>query len=111
MGEGKGDVDGDGNGEGEGKSEGEGNGEGKGEGEGNGSPTCITVRGASGFRRERRVEGTLDGAIGCGSWRIFTSSRFGKTPSGAPVNATPFCWDRPMAREKRFACAIANGAT
>jgi len=63
TGDGKGDIEGDGNGEG--KIEGEGSGEGK--GEGNGSPTCLTVRGASGFRRERMVEGTLDGAIGCGS--------------------------------------------
>jgi hypothetical protein len=66
-GDGRGEVDG--NGDGEGKSDGDGNGEvvGDGSGEGNGSPTCITVRGASGFRRERMVEGTLGGAIGCGS--------------------------------------------
>jgi len=74
---GNGDTDGDGNGGGEGKSEGEGNGdidgegngdvEGKIEGEGNGSPTCRTVLGASGFRRERMAEGTLGGGTGCGS--------------------------------------------
>jgi hypothetical protein len=57
------------------------------------------------------VEGTLGGAIGCGSCWFFTSSRFGKIPSGAPVTATPFCWDRPVAEKKRFASAMANGAT
>ncbi|HUS12458.1 MAG TPA: hypothetical protein VMZ30_18465 [Pyrinomonadaceae bacterium] len=66
-GDGTGEIDGDGNGEGEGKSEGDGNGVGRIEGEGKGSPTWSTVRGASGFRTERRVEGTLGGAIGCGS--------------------------------------------
>jgi hypothetical protein len=68
-GDGKGDVDGDGNGDGEGKRDGDGTGEvvGDGSGEGNGSPTCRTVRGASGLCTERIVEGTLGGAAGCGS--------------------------------------------
>jgi hypothetical protein len=57
----KGNIDGEGNGDGEGTIEGEG------KGDGNGSPTCRTVRGASGLRRERMVEGTLGGAAGCGS--------------------------------------------
>lgn len=86
-GDGSGEVDGDGSGDGEGKTDGEGNGEVV--GDGNGSPTCLTIRGASGLRRERIIEGTLGGAIGCGSWPFLTSSRFGNTPSGAPATATP----------------------
>jgi hypothetical protein len=57
----KGNIDGDGNGDTEGKIEGDG------KGDGNGSPTCRTVRGASGLRRERMVEGTLGSAAACGS--------------------------------------------
>jgi hypothetical protein len=62
-----GDLDGDGQGEGEGKSVGDGKGDGAIKGEGNGSPKRRPVRGASGFLRERRVEGTVSGAIGRGS--------------------------------------------
>lgn len=87
-GEGRGDVDGDCEGEGEGQSEGDGN------GEGNGSPTCLTVLGSSGLRSERMLEGTLGGAIGCGSCSFLTSSRFGRDPSGAPaIEPEPF-WTR-----------------
>jgi hypothetical protein len=112
-GEGRGDVDGDGNGDGEGKSDGDGTGEvvGDGSGEGNGSPTCITVRGASGFRRERMVEGTLGGAIGCGSSPFLTSSRFGRDPSGAPaLGLGPLSWARPLKNDFRPPPAIPNGA-
>jgi hypothetical protein len=67
----RGNGSGDGNGDGKGKSEADGDGEAKGnidgDGNGNGSPACRTVRGASGLRRERMIEGTLGGAAGCGS--------------------------------------------
>ena len=71
--EGEGTSEGDGSGDDKGNIEGDGNGdtegriEGEGKGDGNGSPTCRTVRGASGLRRERMIEGTLGGAAGCGS--------------------------------------------
>jgi hypothetical protein len=67
SGEGEGKIEGDGKGDVDGDGKGEGESEGEGKGEGNGSPTCRTVRGASGFRNERRVEGTLGGATGGGS--------------------------------------------
>lgn len=92
-GDGVGGIDGDGVGkiDGVGSAEADGNGlgridgEGSGEGEGKGSPTCLTRRGASGFRCERSVEGMAGGATGTGGCRLLTSSRFGKIPSGAPA--------------------------
>lgn len=106
KGEDTGDIDGDGNGEGEGKIEGDG------KGEGIGSPTCRTVRGASGLCTERIVEGKLGGAVGCGSWAFLTSSRFGRDPSGAPATGPRLpSWVRPLGKGLRPPFASPNGVS
>jgi hypothetical protein len=111
-GDGRGEVNGVGVGEAEGKIEGEGKGESNGEGEGNGSPTWSTVRGASGFLRERMVEATLGGAIGCGGCWFLTSSRFGRDPSGAQaLGLRSLSWARPLKNDARPSFALPNGAS
>ncbi len=72
---------GDGNGDGSGV----GIADGIGDWIGKGSPTRLPSLGTSGLRRERIVEGMASGARGRTDGRLFTSSRLGKTPSGAPL--------------------------
>jgi hypothetical protein len=79
-------------GDGRGEGSGEVRGEGTGDGIGKGSPTRLPFLGTSGLRRERAVEGIACGARGRTEGRLFTSSRFGKTPSGAPLlGLVPSC--------------------
>ncbi|MBC8028495.1 MAG: hypothetical protein H7Z16_00120 [Pyrinomonadaceae bacterium] len=81
-------------GDGRGEGSGEVRGDGTGDGIGKGSPTRLPFLGTSGLRRERAVEGMACGARGRAGARLFTSSRFGKTPSGAPLlGLAPSCPD------------------
>ncbi len=72
AGDGVGRMDGDGRADGDGDGLGKGEGDEIGEGEGNGSPKRLEVRGAGGWRSERRVEGMLGGATGADGGRLLT---------------------------------------
>jgi len=79
-------------GDGRGEGRGEVRGDGTGDGSGKGSPTRLPFLGTSGLRRERAVEGMACGARGRTDGRLFTSSRFGNTPCGAPaLGLAPSC--------------------